>query len=40
VALGIDRLLAAFHGTRGAIPKLPPSRVIVDFATARKRAAA
>jgi hypothetical protein len=40
VARDIDRLLAPFHGTRGAIPKLPPSRVIIDFVTARKRAAA
>lgn len=40
VARDIDRLLAAFHGRRGAIPKLPPSRVMIDFATSRKRAAA
>jgi YgiT-type zinc finger domain-containing protein len=40
VARDIDRLLAAFHGTRVAVPKLPPARVIVDFVTARKRAAA
>ena len=40
VARRIDRLLAAFHGTRGAIPKLPPARVIVDFVAARKKAAA
>ncbi len=40
VARDIDRLLAPFHGTRAAIPKLPPARVIVDFVTARKKAAA
>lgn len=39
IALQIDRLLAPFHGTRSNIPKLPPARVIVDFAEARKRAA-
>jgi len=40
VARDIDRLLAAFHGTRSAIPKLPPARVIVDFVAARKKVAA
>ena len=40
VARDIDRLLAPFHGTRSAIPKLPPARVIVDFVAARKMAAA
>lgn len=39
VARDIDRLLAPFHGTRRSIPKLPRSRVIVDFEEARKRAA-
>jgi YgiT-type zinc finger domain-containing protein len=40
VARDVDRLLAAFHGTRTAVPKLPPARVIIDFIAARKRAAA
>jgi YgiT-type zinc finger domain-containing protein len=40
VARDIDRLLLPFHGTRQAMPKLPPARVIVDFAEARKKAAA
>ena len=40
VARDIDRLLLAFHGTRTAIPTLPPARVIMDFAAARKNAAA
>jgi len=40
VARDIDRLLAAFHGTRSAIPKLPPARVMVDFVAARKKVAA
>ena len=40
VARELDRLLAAFHGARRVIPKLPPARVIVDFVTARKKAAA
>jgi hypothetical protein len=40
VAREIDRLLAASHGTRRDIPQLPPSRVIIEFTTARKRAAA
>lgn len=35
----IDGLLAPFHGKRGSIPNLPPARVILDFAEARKRAA-
>jgi len=39
VAREIDGMLAPFHGTRRAIPKLPPARVIVDFNEARKRAA-
>ena len=40
VAREIDRVLAAFHGRRTAIPKLPPARVIVDFVAARKKVAA
>jgi YgiT-type zinc finger domain-containing protein len=40
VARDIDRLLAAFHGTRSTVPKLPPARVIVDFVAARKKVAA
>ncbi|HVO26281.1 MAG TPA: type II toxin-antitoxin system MqsA family antitoxin [Candidatus Margulisiibacteriota bacterium] len=40
VARDIDRLLAAFHGTRAAIPRLPPARVMVDFVAARKKVAA
>ncbi len=39
VARDSDRLLAAFHGTRSAIPKLSPARVIVDFAAARRKLA-
>jgi hypothetical protein len=39
VARDIDRLLAAFHGTRSAVPELPPARVIVDFVAARQKIA-
>lgn len=39
IAQQVDDLLAPFHGKGGNVPKLPPARVIVDFAEARKRAA-
>ncbi len=35
IAHEIDGLLAPFHGRRNNIPKLPPARVIVNFAEAQ-----
>jgi YgiT-type zinc finger domain-containing protein len=40
VAQGIDQVLFPFHGRHAAVPNLPPARVIVDFAAAKKRKAA
>jgi hypothetical protein len=33
----LDALLRPFHGVRGTVPDLPPAKVYVDFAEARKR---
>jgi len=40
VAYDIDRVLFPFHGKHAAIPDLPPAKVIMDFAAARRKAAA
>jgi YgiT-type zinc finger domain-containing protein len=40
VARELDQLLFPFHGKHTAIPDLPPAKVIIDFAAARKRKAA
>jgi hypothetical protein len=40
VARGLDQILFPFHGKHTAIPDLPPAKVIIDFAAARKRKAA
>jgi hypothetical protein len=33
----LEALIRPFHGTRGAVPDLPPAKVYVDFAEAGKR---
>lgn len=40
VAQGLDRVLFPFHGKHNIVPDLPPAKVIVDFAVARRKAAA
>jgi hypothetical protein len=40
VAQGIDQVLFPFHGRHAAVPNLPPAKVIVDFAVARRKKAA
>jgi len=33
----LEAVIRPFHGTRGAVPDLPPAKVYVDFAEAGKR---
>ena len=40
VARELDQILFPFHGKHTAIPDLPPAKVIIDFAAARKQKAA
>jgi hypothetical protein len=40
VAQGIDQILFPFHGKHATVPSLPPAKVIVDFAVARRKKAA